>query len=304
MGWNSEEERGGPQCSKTDSQLRLSWAGWGWGEGHSCLRGEDSRDDGGMRWRCRHHGLHLPCGWGGPCPRHPRPPAFSMGWGSCPRESGRLGWRGGPLMPASVSVDWALKTNREQIILQFKFFFGYVIIQVLYYYYYYFAFPMKRWRCSCYCCDFGHRKSINMWRAVGFREERKDSSLPDQGREHTATSWNRGNPAFTAFWAVRILSFTYKCLHLIIHSNTRDLPTVNVISIYFRDVRIYTRLMSQALFICGQNTDLFSKRIPVSFDQNIFDIPRPRYHFCWSQDDRTISILMLVLRMRLALSHS
>ena len=58
---------------------------------------------------------------------------------------------------------------------------------------------MKRWRCSCYCCDFGHRKSINMWRAVGFREEYKDSSLPGQGGAPEVTSVGEGKPALTVF---------------------------------------------------------------------------------------------------------
>lgn len=51
--------------------------------------------------------------------------------------------------------------------------------------------------------------------------------------------------------------------------------------------------MSQALFIWGQSTNLFSKRIPVSLDQNAFDIPCPRYHFFDPKDDETISTFML-----------
>lgn len=101
----------------------------------------------------------------------------------------------------------------------------------------------------------------HMWRAVGFREEYKDSSLPGQGGAPEVTSVGEGKPALTVFWALHILRFTYKCLHLIIHRNTRDLPTVNVIFIYSRDRRIHTRLMSQALSIWGQSTNLFSKRI-------------------------------------------
>lgn len=73
-------------------------------------------------------------------------------------------------------------------------------------------------------------------------------------------SLGEGETLLLLFSDSHILSFTYKCLHLIIHGNTRDLPTVNVILIYFRGRGICTRLMSQALFIWGQSTNLFSKK--------------------------------------------
>lgn len=62
--------------------------------------------------------------------------------------------------------------------------------------------------------------------------------------------------------------------------------------------------MSQAFHLGAQHKFIFKKDIPVSFGQNSFDVPCPRYHFFDPKDDGTIPILMLELRMRMAVSHS